>query len=56
MSLRGQKTPFRFWQAHALAPHMVSSLGRSYKSLRTESSFLIKAFGLLVNILFYPAD
>ncbi len=41
MSLRRQKTTFYFWQCHALASHMVSSLGSSYKSLRTKTSFLI---------------
>jgi len=56
MSLHEQKTPFRFWQAHALAPHMVSSLDRSYKSLRTGTSFPIKTFRLLVNILFFHTD
>jgi hypothetical protein len=41
MSVRRQKSGFPIWQADALAPNVVSGMGRPYHSLWTETAYLI---------------
>lgn len=43
MSVRGQKAAISLWQADALASKVVPGLGRPYKSLWAETSFMIFA-------------
>ena len=51
LSLCGQKAALSIWKDYAMAPYVVSGMGRPFQSVREKRKFITAAYGASLNVL-----